>query len=94
MLSAVPGILKAKGVLWFWAPSGFCAKEEAKGVAAPTVPLCPPKLKPTMGVLEPAAGAPMPNVLPTATGVVDAPNVNGDGVELPNTEPPVLLFVV
>lgn len=58
------------------------------------VPLCPaPKLKAPEVELGPGAATLSPKP-PPAAGAADAPNVKGDGVELPNTEPLVPLGVV
>lgn len=95
LLSGVPAAEKANDVLWFWAPSVFCVREEPKSVMAPADPLCPaPKLNATAGVLPPREGDPMPKALGPVLCWVDAPKANGDGVALPNTMPLAPLFVV
>lgn len=59
----------------------------------PVVPLCPePKLKvPEVELVPGVALSPKP---PLPAGAAELPNVNGDGVELPNTEPLVPLVLV
>lgn len=94
--------MKAKPELWLWAPRGFCAKEDPKGVAAaaaPAAPICPlPKLKLTGAAPGPAvpaaAAAPMPKALTAPGAWLAAPKLKGVGAELPNTGPPALLLLL
>lgn len=59
----------------------------------PVVPLCPdPKLKvPEVELVPGVALSPKP---PLPAGAAEPPNVNGDGVELPNRELLLPLWVV
>lgn len=85
---------KAKGVLWFCAPSVLCAREEPNGVAAGDAPLCPaPKLNATAGEALLRAGVPTPKALPEGPGWAVAPKVKGEGLA-PKTVVLVLLLVV
>lgn len=61
----------------------------------PVVPLCPdPKLK--VPEVEPVPGVALSPKPPPPAGAAEPPNVNGDGVELPNREllPPLWVVCV
>lgn len=90
----VLGTVKAKGVLWFCAPSALCVREEPNGVAAGAAPLCPaPKLNPTAGEPLLRVGVLIPKALAEGPGWTVAPKVKGEGV-VPKTAVPALLLVV